>query len=73
MRKFLLKLANRIYNKYGFQEIREGQKFVFKNDIYRVIEITLKEEAACVEELTVKLHKREPLTDYILNKLKKEK
>lgn len=73
MRKILLKLANRIYKKYGFQEIREGQLFVFKDDIYSVVKTTLKQEVACLDELTVKLHKKQTLTSYISEKLRKNK
>ena len=72
-RKILLKLANRIYKKYGFQEIREGQLFVFKDDIYSVVKTTLKQEVACLDELTVKLHKKQTLTSYISEKLRKNK
>ena len=71
MRKLLLKLANGIYNKYAFQEIRWGQQFVYKDDLYVVDEITLKEEKMCADELTVRLHKRETLTSYISEKIKK--
>ena len=73
MRKILLKLANRIYKKYGFQEIREGQLFVFKDDIYSVVKTTLKQEVACLDELTVKLYKKQTLTSYISEKLRKNK
>lgn len=73
MRKILLKLANKIYNKYAFKEIREGQSFVFKDDIYRVVKTTLKQEVACMDELTVKLHKVQTLTSYISEKLRKRK
>jgi hypothetical protein len=73
MRKILLKLANRIYKKYGFQEIREGQLFVFKDDIYRVVKTTLKQDVGCIDELTVKLHKRETLTSYISEKLRNKR
>ena len=68
-----MKLANRIYKKYGFQEIREGQLFVFKDDIYSVVKTTLKQEVACLDELTVKLHKKQTLTSYISEKLRKNK
>lgn len=73
MRKILLKLANKIYDKYAFQEIRENQLFVFKDDIYRVVKTTLKQDTDCVDELTVKLHKRQTLTSYISEKLRKRK
>ena len=73
MRKLLLKLANRIYYKYGFKEIREGQRFIFKNDIYVVMKTTLKQESACIDVLKVELHKRESLTSYISEKLKGNK
>ena len=73
MRKLLLKLANRIYYKYGFKEIREGQLFIFKNDVYRVVKATLKQETMCVDELTVKLHKAGTLTEYISDKLRNKK
>ena len=59
LRKLLLKIANKIYKKYSFQEIKEGQAFIFKNDIYRVVKTTLKQEVGCFDELTVKLHKYE--------------
>ena len=73
IRKLLLKIANKIYYNYAFQEIREGQLFVFKNDVYRVVKTTLKQDVACIDELTVKLHKRSTLTEYISEKLRKKK
>lgn len=73
MRKILLKLANKIYNKYAFQEIREGQLFVFKDDLYKVVRTTLKQDVGCEDELTVKLHKKQTLTSYISEKLRKNK
>lgn len=73
IRKFLLNIANKIYSKYAFQEIREGQLFVFKNDMFRVVKTTLKQDVACIDELTVKLHKVGTLTEYISNKLRKKK
>lgn len=73
MRKFLLKLANKIYDKYAFQEIREGQRFIFKNDIYGVVKTTLKQDIACFDELTVRLIKKQSLQSYISEKLRKKK
>lgn len=72
LRRLLLKIANKIYSKYAFQEIREGQKFVFKDDIYRVVKTTLKQDVACIDELTVKLHKQQSLQSYISEKLRKK-
>lgn len=72
LRRLLLKIANKIYSKYSFQEIREGQKLVFKDDIYRVVKTTLKQDAACIDELTVKLHKQQSLQSYISEKLRKK-
>lgn len=71
IRKLLLKIANKIYNKYSFQEIKEGQLLVFKDDLYRVVKTTLKQEVGCVDELTIKLHKRQTLTSYISEKCRK--
>lgn len=73
LRKLLLKIANKIYYNYGFQEIREGQPFVFKDDIYRVVKTTLKQDVECVDELTVKLHKQQTLQSYISDKLRKKR
>ena len=73
LRKLLLKIANKIYKKYSFQEIKEGQAFIFKNDIYRVVKTTLKQEVGCFDEVTVKLHKYETLNEYISDKLRKKK
>lgn len=73
MRKLLLKLANGIYYKYGFKEIREGQLFVFKNDMYRVEKTTLKQEPMCIDALTVKLYKTGTLTEYISDKLRNKR
>lgn len=73
VRRLLLKIANKIYSKYAFQEIREGQLFIFKNDMFRVVKTTLKQEVACFDELTVKLHKVGTLTEYISDKLRKKK
>ncbi len=73
MRKLLLKLANRIYVKYGFKEIYEGQRFIFKDDIYTVMKTTLKHEPACVDVLKVELHKRQSLTSYLSDKLRNRK
>lgn len=69
MRKLLLKLANRIYIKYGFKEIYIGQKFIFKDDIYTVEEITLNKKSPCIGTLNLKLQKRETLTDYLSEKI----
>lgn len=71
IRKLLLKIANKIYNKYSFQEIKEGQLLVFKDDLYSVVKTTLKQEVGCVDELTIKLHKRQTLTSYISEKCRK--
>ena len=73
MRKILLKLANKIYNKYAFKEIKENNLFIFKDDLYRVVKVTLKQDVSCEDELTVKLHKRESLTSYISDKLRNKK
>lgn len=73
LRRLLLKIANKIYSKYAFQEIREGQLFVFKNDMFRVVKTTLKQDVACVDELNVKLHKVGTLTEYIGDKLRKKR
>ena len=73
MRKILLKLANKIYNKYAFQEIREGQHFVFKDDIYTVVSTTLKNNPQTLGELTVKLYYKQTLTSYISEKLRKRR
>lgn len=73
MRKILLKLANKIYNKYAFQEIREGQHFVFKDDIYTVASTTLINSPQTFGELTVKLYYKQTLTSYISEKLRKRR
>lgn len=69
MRKLLLGLANKIYRKYGFKQIREGQLLIFKGDRYGIVSITLKQEECCIDELIVKLQKRDSLSDYISSKL----
>lgn len=70
-RLWLLKLADKIYRKYGFDEIREGKLFMFKNDLYRVVYTDLKQEVECVDELTVILHKGSSLTEFINTKIRK--
>ena len=73
VRKILLKLANKIYHRYGFKEIKEGTLFVFKDDLYRVVKTTLKQETACVDVLKVELHKWGTLTSYISEKVRKQR
>lgn len=73
MRKLLLNIANKIYSKYAFQEVREGQLFIFKNDMFRVVKTTLEQEPACLDKLTVEIHKVGTLTEYISDKLSKKK
>ena len=72
MRKFLLKLANKIYDKYSFQEIRENQLFVFKGDIYRVVSCNLIQEPQSCDELKVVVHEYQSLGRYLLDKLSKK-
>ena len=70
-RLWLLKIAEKIYRKYGFDEICEGKLFIFKNDLYRVVSTNLKQDVDCVDELTVILHKSGSLTEFFNTKIRK--
>lgn len=69
MRKLLLRLANKIYGKYGFKQIKEGQALIFKDGIFRIVSINLIQEVDCVDELIITLHKQNNLADYITEKI----
>lgn len=71
MRKLLLKIANKIYKKYGFQEIRKGQTCIFKNDIYIIQEITLEQQPLCLDVLKVTLHQCQSLQSYLSDKIRR--
>ena len=70
MRKLLLKLANKIYKKYAFNEIKEDGKYIFKGDIYVARKITFEQKPMCLDVLRVEFHKVGNLTDYINNQRK---
>lgn len=69
MRKLLLKLANKIYKKYSFNEIKEGKEFTFKGDIYEVQKIVLEQDPKSLDVLKVKLYKGGSLREYINKEL----
>lgn len=69
MRRLLLKLADKIYSKYGFPVINMYSIVLYKNTLYKTVDIKTEENEHMFEKLTVTFVPDETLQEY-LNKRK---
>jgi hypothetical protein len=69
MRRLLLNLADKIYSKYGFPVINMYSRVLYKNTLYKTVDIKIEENENTLEKLTVVFVPDETLQEY-LNKRK---
>lgn len=55
MKNILLKIARWINKKYGVK-VKLEDRFSFRGKLYCIVDITLKQEIGCLDELTITSH-----------------
>lgn len=68
MRRLLLNLADKIYSKCGFPRIEMHSRVLYKNYLYKVVEIKTEESEYAFETLSLKLSPDMSLKEYLDNR-----